>query len=95
MNSRKNCIVGTLLGFMTTPIFTGDNPVSTCQECGSIGKEWCTYNDMYAGGDGPMHCLKDGKAEVSFMRSTDLDYLTTSQYGNPPQFRADVSCISV
>ena len=87
--------MGTLSGFMTTPILTGDNPVSTCQECGSIGKEWCTYNDMYAGGDGPMHCLKDGKAEVSFMRSTDLDYLTTSQYGNPPQFRADVSCISV
>ena len=92
MNSGQKLYYGTLSGFMTTPILTGDNPVSTCQECGSIGKEWCTYNDMYAGGDGPMHCLKDGKAEVSFMRSTDLDYLTTSQYGNAPQFRADVSC---
>lgn len=69
----------------------GDNPVSTCQECGSTGKEWCTYEDMYAGGDGPLKCLKDGKADVGFMRSIDLDYLTTSQYGNPAEFRADVS----
>lgn len=55
--------------------------MSTCELCGSKDSDWCTYNDKYAGGEGPLMCLRDGKADVAFMRSIDLDYLTTPQYG--------------
>lgn len=40
-----------------------------------------------------MLCLKDNMADVAFMKSIDLDYLTTSKYGNAPQYQPDVSFI--
>lgn len=68
----------------------GDNPVTTCQQCGSTGKDWCTYKDRYAGGEGPMLCLKENNGDVAFMRSIDIEYQTTSHYGKAPAVNAEV-----
>ncbi|XP_067937048.1 transferrin 2-like [Watersipora subatra] len=67
----------------------GDNPVSTCQQCGSTGADWCTYKDKYAGGEGPLLCLQDNKADVAFMRSIDVDYLTKPHHGEPAAYNPD------
>lgn len=64
--------------------------MSTCSLCGSSGRDWCTFNDKYAGGEGPLLCLKDQRADVAFMRSIDLDYLTRSHYSQNPAYKADV-----
>ena len=75
---------------MESLLLVGDNPVSTCQQCGSTGQDWCTYKDKYAGGEGPFMCLKDGVADVAFMRSIDVDYLTRPHYNEAPLYRAEV-----
>lgn len=71
-------------------MFAGDNPVSTCQLCGSSGIDWCTYQDMYAGGGGAMKCLRDAGGEVAFLSSKDLDYLTTGHFGKNPAYPPEV-----
>jgi len=45
---------------------------------------------MYAGSEGPLLCLKDRVADVGFMRSVDLEYLTTSHHGEAPAYDPNV-----
>lgn len=79
-----------LVQVSTSVSATGDNPVGTCSLCGSTGSDWCTYNDKYAGGSGPLQCLEDGKGDVAFMKSIDVEYIMSSQYGKAAQFNKNV-----
>ena len=69
----------------TFVFYTGNNPVTVCENCKGDIEDYCTVNDPYAGYDGAFRCMAEKDGDVAFVRHFTPEQSSTSNTTWSPQ----------